>query len=404
MYRLRFILVFIILSVNPIFAKDQVLRTTTSFASNSERFLGLQNSSRSFHKSILKFDVNYELNNLSSQLSLNYAKDNNFNIDGSYLQFYSGKATFGIGAIDRHWSFSDKTSLILSHNARPFKSVYMELSNKFGFSWLPSKANWSLEVFNGVTEGSLQNTESMLLGVRAILSPVAGLNFELVQTSQWGGDGYSDGISPLGAALFLDTNDSINSNINKMAGFGISYSTPKNIIPLRIYGQAVGEDEAGNLPSCYGYLAGLEWSNIKIKYPTTIGIEAVDTRIDRTANGNCGPNTMYHNTTYDYINYGDTMGASIDTEGNSLELFGQSQISQKTDIQYSIKLITINDNNWERHRLSSKKQSGLINSLGATWSKNNIKLNGNIYYQDFSLDKAKIKEGYGFSFSSTIVF
>ena len=33
--------------------------------------------------------------------------------------------------------------------------------------------------------------KSMLLGCRAILSPVEGLDFELVQTSQWGGKGYS---------------------------------------------------------------------------------------------------------------------------------------------------------------------------------------------------------------------
>ena len=34
-------------------------------------------------------------------------------------------------------------------------------------------------------------------------------------------------------------------------GFGVSYLIPSKIIPLRIYGQAIGEDEAGNLPSCF---------------------------------------------------------------------------------------------------------------------------------------------------------
>jgi len=240
---------------------------------------------------------------------------------------------------------------------------------------LPSKANWSLEVFNGFAEGSLNETKSLLLGARIILSPFEGLDFELVQTSQWGGKGYSTGISALGAALFFDTNDNSNSNINKMAGFGISYLIPSNIIPLRIYGQAVGEDEAGNLPSCYAYLAGVEWSN-----------------------------TIYNNGTYDYINYGDTMGAAIDTEGNSLELFGQSQISQKISIKYSTKLVTINDKNSAGHRLSSNRQSGLINSLGASWNKNNIRFNVNIYDQGFTLDKASIKSSSGVGFSSSIIF
>ena len=189
-----------------------------------------------------------------------------------------------------------------------------------------------------------------------------------------------------------------------MAGFGISYLIPSNIMPLRIYGQAVGEDEAGNLPSCYAYLAGIEWTNSKNKYPIIIGIEAIDTRIDKTSHGNCGPNTMYNNNTYKYTNYGDTMGATIDTEGTSYELFGKSQISQKINIEFVTKLVVINDNNWSEHRLSTKRQSGFINSLGISWVKNNISFNGDIYNQGFNLDKANIKSGYGVGFSSSILF
>ena len=113
---------------------------------------------------------------------------------------------------------------------------------------------------------------------------------------------------------------------------------------------------------------------------------------------------MYNNGTYDYINYGDTMGTAIDTEGNSLELFGQSQISQKINIKYSTKLVTINDKNWAGHRLSSKRQSGLINSLGTSWNKNNIRFNVNIYNQGFTLDKASIKNSSGIGFSSSVIF
>ena len=390
---------FITFSVQPTLAQNQALNIATSLAFHSESFLGLQNGLKSSDKGIAKLNIKYDLDNLSSQLAFNHDGYNKSTFDRSYLQYTTGIATYGVGAIDRHWSFSDKISLILSHNARPTKSIYLKLKNRFGYDWLPSKANWSLEVFNGFAEGSLNETKSLLLGARIILSPFEGLDFELVQTSQWGGKGYSTGMSALGAALFFDTNDNSNSNINKMAGFGISYLIPSNIMPLRIYGQAVGEDEAGNLPSCYAYLAGLEWSNTKIKYPTTVGIEAIDTRIKTTTYGNCGPNTMYNNGTYDYINYGDTMGAAIDTEGNSLELFGQSQISQKISIKYSTKLVTINDKNSAGHRLSSNRQSGLINSLGASWNKNNIRFNVNIYDQGFSLDKASIKSSSGVGFS-----
>ncbi len=399
-----FFIIFIIASGHPTFAQNQSIGINSSLAFYSKSFLGLQNDLRSPDKGTARFNVKYDTDNSMSQLAFNYDRNNNFNLDGSYFQFTKGIATYGVGAIDRHWSFSNNTSLILSNNARPSESIYLKLENRFGFDWLPSKANWSFEVFDGFTEGSLNGNKSMLLGMRAVLSPVEGLQFELVKTSQWGGKGHSEGISALGATLFFDTNANSNSNINKMAGFGISYKIPTIKIPLRIYGQAIGEDEAGNLPSCFAYLAGLEWINTKIKYPTIVGVEIIDTRINTTTAGNCGPNTKYNNDTYDYTNYGKTMGAAIDTEGTSLGLYIRSQISEKINIEFATKSVVINDNNWSGHRLSTKRQSGFINSLGASWVKNNISVNGNIYNQGFNLDKANIKSGYGVGFSSSILF
>jgi len=402
MYRIVFFL--ILINTQPIFAQTHSVQIKTDLAFFSKGFLGGKNKHRYSNKGTTKLTLKYEEENLSSELSLNYSGDEKYSLDGSFLQYTSGILTFGVGSIDRHWSFSSNASLILSQNARPAESIYLKLENKFKYDWLPSEANWSFEAFNGYTEGSLNNSKSMITGVRAILTPVERLSFELVQTSQWGGKGYGTGISELGSALFLDTNVGSNSNINKMAGFGISYTIPTEKTALRIYGQAIGEDEAGNLPSCYTYLAGLEWTNTKIKYPTIVIFETIDTRIDTTTHGWCGPNTMYSNGTYDYTNYGKTMGAAIDTEGTSLNLYVRSKISQEITIEFSTKSVVINDNNWSGHRLSTKRQSGFINSLGVSWVKNNVNFNGNIHNQGFSLDKANIKSGYGVSFSSSIIF
>jgi hypothetical protein len=151
-------------------------------------------------------------------------------------------------------------------------------------------------------------------------------------------------------------------------------------------------------------LAGFELKNTKIKRPMIVGIEAIDTRIDTTEYGFCGPNTMYNNSTYDYTNYGKTMGAEIDTEGTSLSIYIRSQIFENININFATKSVVINDYNWSGHRLSSKRQSGLINSLGVSWKKNNINFNGSIYNQGINLDKADIKSGHGFSFSTSIIF
>jgi hypothetical protein len=405
MYRIFFLFLFFIsIDTQPSYAQTQSVQINTNLTFFSNEFLGEKNGLRYSNKGITKLDLRYNKGNSSAQLALNYDKNANFTLDRSYLQYTSGLATFGIGTIDRNWSFSENTSLILSHNARPSKSIYFRLKNEFKNYWLPSEATWDLNVFNAFTDGSLNGSKSMLLGIRAIFSPVEGLDFEIIQTSQWGGNEYNNGISSLGAALFFDTNDSSHSNINKMAGYGISYLIPSNIIPLRIYGQAIGEDEAGNLPSCFAYLVGLEWTNTKIKYPTIIGIETIDTRIDTTSNGSCGPNTMYNNSTYDYTNYGKTMGVDIDTEGTSLALYVRSQVSQKIDIEFTTKSVVINDNNWSGHRLSSNRQLGFTSSLGVSWNKDNINFNANIYNQALNLDKTNIKSGLGVGFSSSIIF
>jgi hypothetical protein len=244
----------------------------------------------------------------------------------------------------------------------------------------------------------------MLTGTRVVISPSEKLNFEFIQTAQWGDQNnklYSTNIKSI---IPIDTNDGKNSSINKMAGFGLSYSVPWNDNIYRFYSQAIGEDEAGNLPSCYSWMAGLELVAPKMKYPTTVTFEAIDTRIKKSTHGYCGPNTMYNNNTYDYINYDTVLGAAIDTESTSFGLVLFSQVTQKINIEFETKLVTINDKNWSGHRLSSERQSGHINSLNASWRKNNIKFNGSIYYQGIELDKAKIENSRGVSFSSSVNF
>jgi len=151
-------------------------------------------------------------------------------------------------------------------------------------------------------------------------------------------------------------------------------------------------------------MAGIKLSAPRMKFPTTITIEAVDTHVSETENGYCGENTMYNNGSYDYINYDTVLGIPIDTEGTSLELFGNSQIAQKISIDYSTKLLTVNDKNWSGHRLSSNRETGLINSLGVSWNTNNLKFNVNIYNQDYTLNKTDIKNSTGIGFSSSLTF
>ncbi|MDA7738790.1 capsule assembly Wzi family protein [Amylibacter sp.] len=402
----KFIFTFVfstLLNTQPIFAQDSDLMMSVGTSFNSKNTLGFYNNIRAQNKSNINFNLEYSKRSLSSQLSINFDDQDKLKFDNSYINYEKGVTNLTIGKVDRIWSFSEKSSLILSSNSRPLEAISISLKNEFDTKWLPSTANWSVELINGSTKNSLQDENSMLTGARVVISPSKRLSFEFLQTAQWGNQNdklYSSNIG----AFFMDTNSGKNASVNKMAGFGISYSVPLNGNTYRFYGQAIGEDEAGSLPSCYASMAGLELVAPEIKFPTSLAIEAIDTRIKTSKHGYCGPNTMYNNNTYDYINYRTVLGVPIDTEGASLELFGQSQVNKNLGINYSTKFLSINDKDYSQHRLSSKRSLGTITSLGIYWEKGGFELGGNISYQNLILNKANVSNGTIFSLFTSVEF
>jgi len=405
MYKLSFIFVFVIsLNTQPLFSQNDNLNMSVGTTFNSGNVLGVYNNLRTQNKNNVNFNLEYSKRNLSAQLSLNFDDHDKLNFDNSYVNYENGIANFSIGRIDRIWSFSKKSSLILSSNSRPLEAISINLKDKFNTQWLPSTANWSVELINGSTKNSLNGKNSMLFGARVVINPSKKLNFEILQIGQWGDQNdklYSFNIDALS---FGNTNEGPKSNINKMAGFGVSYSIPLNKNTYRFYSQTIGEDEAGSLPSCLAWMAGIELTAPKMKFPTTLTIEAVDTRVKKSTHGHCGANTMYNNGTYDYINYDNVLGVPIDTEGTSLELFGQSQVNENLGINYSTKFLSINDKDYTQHRLSSKRNSGTITSLGIYWEKDGFELGGNISYQNIILDKANISNDKIFSLYTLVEF
>jgi hypothetical protein len=399
-----FYLLATLLYTQPLFSQDTNFNMNIGASFNSKNTLGFYNNLRAQDKNNINFNLEYSKKDLSSQLSLNFDNHNKLNFNNSYVNYETGIANLNIGKVYRNWSFSKKSSLILSSNSSPLEAISINFEDKFDTKWFPSTVNWSVELINGSTKNSLNGENSMLTGSRVIISPTQKLSFEFLQTAQWGDKNdnlYSTNIDVL---LPINTNIGKNSNINKMAGFGLSYSVSSNENTYHFYSQAIGEDEAGNLPSCFAWMAGLELMAPKMKFPTILTIEAIDTRVKTTEAGYCGPNTLYNNSVYDYINYDIVLGVPIDTEGTSLEFFGQSQLNNSLSINYSTKFLNINDKNYSQHRLSSKRSLGTISSLGVYWEKDGLGLGGNIGYQNLILDKANVSNGTIFSLFSSIKF
>jgi hypothetical protein len=405
MYKFLFLFLFATLSNSqPSFSQDTNLKMNVGTSFNSKNTLGFNNNLRAQNKRNINFNLEYSKRNLSSRLSLNFDDHDIFNFDNSYVNYEKGIANLSIGKVDRIWSFSKKSSLILSSNSKPLEAISIKLGNKFNTQWLPSNGNWSVEIINGHAKSSLNRNNSMLSGGRVTISPSDKLSFEFLQTAQWGDQNNKLYSSNIDALLFGNTNNGKNSKMNKMAGFGISYSVPLHENTYRLYSQAIGEDEAGNLPSCYAWMAGLELTALGIKFPTTLTFEAVDTRVSKTEHGYCGANTMYNNSVYDYINHDTVLGVPIDTESTSLELFGQTQLDKNLSINYSTKFLSINNEDFANHRLSLKRSLGTITSLGIHWEKDAFNLGGSIGHQNIILNKVNISNGAIFSLYTSVEF
>lgn len=369
---------------------------------NSQKIFETYKYSEKSHKELA---VGFSISNFNARISINNP-DKNTSFDGSLIEYKNGLTQIGFGAIDRNWSFSPTSSLILSHNAQPTKSMYFKSGSdeRSDLFWLYPLGPWSIEFFNGVQDINTEPEDPMILGVRGVIEPLNGLKFEILQTSQWGGVGTGENLQTLSSAIFGNTNEGKDKEINRMAGFGFSYRFPEKNNYFRIYGQAIGEDEAGSLPSCFMFLYGAEWTNNIKEYPLTFNLEIVDTRIDHTENMNCGPNTAYRNNTYPYTNRSRGMGASIDSEGNSAEFSTKVEISDTTELNYIIKNIHINDKNNSNHRLSSVRQQGVTNSLNLVWRKNKAVFKLGVSHSGLSLDKVNIKSGANIKLSTKFTF
>ena len=233
-----------------------------------------------------------------------------------------------------------------------------------------------------------------MFGARLVVTPLPGLDVEFVRTAQWGGDGRPGGFDAFWNMFIGNSNQGNNTDpANQLGGFGLSYQVPDTIAPLRVYVQGIGEDEGHGLPSCYMYLAGAEWSGAVGSVPTSVVLEGLNTVIDYSGGGrNCGPNTAYAGQYGGYTNYGEVMGAAVDTAGQSIGIdvlhdFGDYAIG------WGANQVFINDTNNPGHRLSSVRVEGQTGYLSYERAIGQGRVEARLSYQGFDLDTAGLTKG-----------
>ena len=206
--------------------------------------------------------------------------------DDSYFGVVLGNYMLLAGQLDRWWGPGWQGSLILSTSARPIPGVALQrnFTDAPDVRWLRWVGPWTVTTLMGQMEhGRNDVADPLFFGFRVNFRPREDLEIGLSRTAQWCG---SDRVCDLGtfADLLLgrdnrgDTVDLENEPGNQLAGLDWRWRLPTRQ-RLSWYGEFVGEDEAGGLPSRFIGLSGLTWSGYSERWLGSLSarLEIADT-------------------------------------------------------------------------------------------------------------------------------
>lgn len=259
-------------------------------------------------------------------------------LDGSFVAGVLGNWVVGGGAIDRWWGPSSNSSLILSNHARPIPALMFRTrgEQRFESPWLSWLGAWQFVSFVGQLESDRHIPKAKLTWMRFTIRPIKGLEFGASRAMQWGGKGRSQGLSAFFKSLTSQDENTKSGSGNQLGGFDFRYALALGErASAAFYGQAIGEDEAGYMPSKFTSQFGVE---------STISFDASAAYLKgfvEYLNTTAGSfNEAQYNTAYDHSVYqtgyrfrGKVLGASVDndskvvTAGLSLNLANNQSYS-----------------------------------------------------------------------------
>jgi hypothetical protein len=180
---------------------------------------------------------------------------------------------------------------------------------------------WRLSTFMQQFESDRDYANALLFGLRAEIRPHPTLQIAASRTAQWCGDGRPCGLDTFWDLLVGNDNDQDLSEQpgNQLAGFDVRWSWPGARVPLALYAQGIGEDEAGFMPSKYLGLFGAEvWGDLAGGSWRT-HVEYADTACDFLRSPpefGCAYTNVIYTSGYRYR--GRTLGHSIDADGEAI--------------------------------------------------------------------------------------
>lgn len=291
------------------------------------------------------------------------------NVEGSYIAGKFWNQWVVAGQIPTYWGPGHDGSLIRGDASRPVYGVTAQraVQNAFETKWLSWIGPWQYQAFAGQLDDYKAVPDAKLIGLRLTAHPFPALEIGASRAIQWGGDGRSESLSSLWDA-FTGTKDNGGTGkadpSNQIAGFDGRLSLqPLLDVPVSLYGQFVGEDEAGGLPAKYMYLGGVDFSSSYNNMPYQLYAEWADTR----TNGEIRSISYTHTTYKDgYYQHGFPLGHAIGGDGQIYSVGGDIRFDVINRLSGRVLYTKANQSNLAINDAFPKQDT--LKGLDLTWT------------------------------------
>lgn len=216
------------------------------------------------------------------------SRQRNTSFEGSYVAGNLGNQLFYAGQVNHAWGPGQSGSLVWSNAATPIPGIGLKRATHTAFDYpvLKHLGDWGYEIFIGELQNAKLVPDTKVLSMRVHIQPTPSLQLGASRLIHWGGKIGKNSFSEMMKAFF---SGSRNSNLdgsrgtknNEIAGFDASWKTRLYDNPLTLYGQLIGEDEAGYLPYKYIALGGISYKFATAKGRWSTNLEYADTMTDR---------------------------------------------------------------------------------------------------------------------------
>lgn len=307
------------------------------------------------------------------------------NLDGSYgaLKIFNQWVSFG--AIPQWWGPGYDGSLIRSDAARPVIGFMMQRADQSPFEtpWLSWIGQWQYQLSAGQLEQYHSVPDTKLIGGRFTMMPVSFLELGASRMMMWGGDGRPQSWHSFWDAVTGsdNTGDPYSDPGNQLGGFDFRLKLqPLLDLPLSMYGQIIGEDEAGMLPSKNTYLAGIEghhdWNRRQINWH----VEGTDIRSEFGKE-----NIIYTHFIYrgGYYQQGYPLGHAMGGDGQALS--GKVELVLEDGQRWSTRLMYAKVNPQNQSINKAFPRSDTLKGIELGWGydfDSQIRLNTYLWYTD----------------------